>query len=188
MRRFAFVSVVIAVAAISFAQTRFRRVHPAGRYSNVPEGARARGYTVDLWRVDSDLAGILVVSDGRPGDPPAEVLDAVGYNIRTGVLSFRAKMTTGCDVLPGLKLKPSRESFEFTGTLTQETLKGKFNRKDLDHAERSPSVVPVELARRPDASLIQAGSFNEWKTKAEELATSRQPDCRGAVGEPKKKK
>jgi hypothetical protein len=188
MRRFAILCAVIALALSGSAQTRFRRIRPVGEYSNIPAGPRARGFAVELWRVDNDLAGLFIVATGQAGDPPVEALDDIRYNVRTGAISFNATMTTGCDVLPGLKLRPAREIFEFTGVLTQEAIKGKVSRKDAAHSNRSASVESVELAKRSDATLIQAGSYNEWKEKAGDLASAREPNCRGTVGDSKKRK
>ncbi len=181
----------IALACLCSAQGRFRRIRAIGEFSNVrsTDGEHAYGYRVDLWRVDSSMAGLFFVFAGSNEDAPVAVLDDVKYNPRTGALSFTTKLTTGCDVLPGLKLKPSRESFQFSGVLEEESLKGDMRRWDIEHSERSPKIETVELARRPDdvASLMKADSYSEWKQKAEELADIREPNCRGTLSERRKR-
>jgi hypothetical protein len=188
MRRLAIAGALLAVALCASAQTRFRRIHPLGEFSNLPVAEHAHGYSVQLWRVDSDLDGLLVVSGGPRGETPMAVLGGIRYNIRTGAISFNAKLVTGCTVLPGLKLKPASESFEFTGALNEAKLKGKMSRKDLDEPDRSPSIEELELAKRPDATLLEAGSFSEWKGQAAELARQHEVRCEGTLGEPRKKR
>ena len=189
MRRFAVIGAFLALAAICAAQGRYRRIRAIGEFSNIdPAAGRASSYSVDLWRVDNSVEGLLMVHNGQKGDPPTAMLDDVSFKPRTGALSFTVKMTTGCDVLPGLKLKPARESLEFSGVLSDEILKGKMSRRDLDRSESSPTFQEVELARRPDASLLQAGSYSEWKDKAEEMARTRELRCKGTLGERKKGK
>ncbi len=182
----------MAIASVCSAQDRFRRIRAIGEFSNVrsTDGEHAYGYMVDLWRVDSSMAGLLFVFAGPNADAPMAVLDDVNYNPRTGAFSFTAKLTTGCDVLPGLKLKPARESFKFSGVLKEEFLKGDMRRWDIEHSERSPKIETVELARRPDdvASLMKVDSYSEWKQKAEELADTREPKCRGILGGRRKRR
>jgi hypothetical protein len=187
MRRFAVIGAFVALAAICAAQGRYRRIRAIGEFSNVrTTGEHAYGYSVQLWRVDNSVDGLLMIYAREAGDPPTAMLDGVSFKPRTGALSFTVKMTTGCDVLPGLKLKPARESFEFSGVLIDDILKGKISRRDLDRSESSPTVQEVELARRPDAALLQAGSYSEWKDKAEEMARTRELQCKGTLGERKK--
>lgn len=189
MRRFAIIGTVVALASVCSAQTRFRRIRVLGEFSNVRITAEhSYGYAVDLWRVDNSVAGLLMVPNGLQGDPPTEVLDRVKFDPRTGALSFTAKMTTGCNMLPGGKMTPARESFEFSGVLSDDVVKGKMTRTDLDRAGRSPEVVSVELAKGPAPPTLQAGSYTEWKENAEELVRDREPRCRGIIGEPAKKK
>src|ERR1017187_2873039 len=119
------IAVVGGLGSESFAQDPGRPIRSIGEFSDVryTEG-HAYGYSVELWR-DGNLAiGLFFVSEGLEGDSPAGMLDNVRFDSRTGALSFAAKLTAGVALLPGGRQEPSRDLFEFTGTLKATVLTG----------------------------------------------------------------
>src|ERR671929_129905 len=53
------------------------------------------GYSVELWREKDRAFGFLLVSAGLAGDTPTGLLEDVAYDLKTGRLTFRARLSTG---------------------------------------------------------------------------------------------
>jgi hypothetical protein len=58
------------------------------------------------------------------GDTPKWMLENGRFDSGTGALSFTARLTTGLAVLLGGRQAPSRDLFEFSGTLKVAVLTG----------------------------------------------------------------
>ena len=90
----------------------------------------AYGYAVELWRDGDSAIGLFFVSEGLQGDTPTGMLENIKFDPPTGVLSFTARLTTGAVLLPGGRQEPSRDRFEFSGTLKATVLTGTILRSD----------------------------------------------------------
>jgi hypothetical protein len=170
------IAVVGGLGSESFAQDPDRPIRSMGEYSNMRYTEEHEyGYTVELWRDRDSVIGLLLVSAGLQGDTPTGMLENVRFVSRTGALSFTAKLTTGLAFLPGGRQEPSRDLFEFTGTLKATTLTGALNRSDLWQPSRPGSRERVQLKRQRQAAVLPAGSYAEWKRQADEILKRRGP-------------
>jgi hypothetical protein len=163
------------VALPDFAQDRGRPIRAIGEFFDMRyTEEHAYGYTVELWRDGGSVTGLLLVSEGLQGDTPTGMLENVRFNSRTGALSFTAKLTTGLAVLADGRREPSRDRFEFTGTLKAAVLTGTLKRSDLRPPSRPGSRERVQLKIQPQAAMLPAGSYAEWKRQADEILERRE--------------
>jgi hypothetical protein len=149
-----------------------------GAFSNMRyTEEHAYGYTVDLWRASDCLFGFLLASEGLAGDTPTGLLEQVQYNEKTGALSFRARLTAGLFSDRERQNVPSRDQFEFSGTLAGGTLRGTLRRTNALTPQAAPIVESVVLrASREEAqSMITATKFGEWRQRAAEILQRRGP-------------
>jgi len=65
---------------------------PIGSFGNVSSstGEHCSGYSLELWRHNGRIIGLLDRHSGLCGDPPCEALRDVSYDSRRGRLSFTA--------------------------------------------------------------------------------------------------
>jgi hypothetical protein len=109
-----------------------------GSFHNVrasrSEDPHCYGFSLDLWRRDGAIVGLLDHHQGLCGDPPCEALRDVTYDRGTGRLSFSALDQT------------------FAGTLRRDDVVGTLN------------GARVRLARSSDArmDLNSDRDFGEW--------------------------
>ena len=159
-----------------FAQNPDRPIRAIGDFSNMRyTKEHAYGYAVELWRDGDSAIGLFFVSEGLQGDTPAGMLENVKLDSRTGALSFTAKLTTGLAVLPGGRQEPSRDLFEFSGALKATVLTGTLKRSDLRQPSRPGSRERIRLKIQPQAAMLPAGSYAEWKRQAGEILKRRGP-------------
>jgi hypothetical protein len=165
-----------AVALPVSAQGPDRPIRLIGEFSNLRyTEEHAYGYAVQLWRDVDSAIGLFFASEGLQGDTPTGVLENVRFDSRTGRLSFTAKLTIGVVLLPGGGQEPSRDLFEFSGTLKSTVLTGSLTRSDPRQPSRPGSRELVQLKRRPQATMVPAGSYAEWKRQADEILRRRGP-------------
>ena len=168
-----FVSVVLALPA--FAQHPGQAIRPIGEFSNMRFTAEhAYGYAVQLWRNGDSLIGLLLVSEGLQGDTPTGLLENVGFDSRTGKLSFTAKLTTGLRYFDN-RQEPSRDLFEFTGILESRTLTGTLKRTSFPLPSNTDTPERIQLKLRPDAVLLSGSSYTDWKHQVDEILERRGP-------------
>ena len=86
-----------------------------------------------------------------------------------------AKLTTGSEVLSGGRQEPTRDLFEFSGTLRATLLTGTLQRSDPRQASRPGARERVQLKIQPKADLLPAGSYAEWKRQVDEILRLRGP-------------
>ena len=172
-----YLALLILVAALpTAAQDPDRIIGPIGEFSNMRfTEEHAYGSTVQLWRDGVSVIGLLLVSEGLQGDTPAGMLENARFNPRTGALSFTAKLTIGVALLPGGRQEPSRDLFEFYGSLKATVLAGTLTRSDPSQPSRRPSRERVELKLQPQAGLFPAGSYAAWKRQADAILKFRGP-------------
>jgi len=160
----------------AFAQDPDRPIRAIGEFSNMRyTEEHAYGYTIALWRDGDTAIGLFLVSEGLQGDTPTGMLENVRFDSRTGALSFTAKLTTGATILPGGRQEPSRDLFEFSGTLKATTLTGSIMRSDQRQPSRLGSRERVQLKVQPQTVTLPASSYAEWRRQAEEILKRRGP-------------
>lgn len=183
---------VIAVAATpvipALAQDPNRPLRAIGEFSNVRfTEEHAYGYMVDLWRDGDSVVGLFFASEGLQGDTPTGMLENVKFNSRTGALSFTAKLTMGVTLLPGGGQEPSRDLFEFSGTLkvgeirlapagyVEGVVTGTLKRSDPRQPARPASRESIQLKMQPQADLLPGNTYAEWKRQVDEILKRRGP-------------
>ena len=84
----------------------------------------AEGYALDLYQEGRQVFGKFCVSTGI--ETPCGVIDDVAVNSSTGALAFRAKLSTGTEFTrdSGPQGRPSRDLFEFVGTISSKAVRG----------------------------------------------------------------
>jgi hypothetical protein len=104
------------------------------------------GYDVQLWKLNGQLYGVLSYCYGLTGDTPIGYIDHVVWDVKTGKLTFDAKLTTGNDG-PGKDGKDvmSKDLYQFDGTLTASLLSGKMTHEDMAQSNPSPDTATVRL-------------------------------------------
>jgi hypothetical protein len=166
----------------SFAQDPNRPIRVVGEFANFRSaGEGAIGYEVELWRDGDSVVGLFLAAEGRNEDMPMGILENVRFDSRTGALSFTAKLTTigAIDLPGGLRQEPSRDLFEFSGTLKATTLSGTLKRSDLRRPSRPASQERFQLKMRPPDASFPAGTYAEWKHTFAEALKARGPKWRG---------
>jgi hypothetical protein len=149
-----------------------------GAFSNRRyEAEHAYGYTVQLWREQNRMFGFLLWSRGLVGDTPTGLLEDVRYDPRTGQLSFFARLTTGLFSNRQFSMVPSRDVLRFKGLL-----KGRHIIGTLEVANAlTPTEVPsrerikLRLSEKESEVMIEAQSYNDWKSRADEILKFRGP-------------
>ena len=110
------IQVLLIAGVLSIVQGTSDALAPVGSFGNVrqgQDGEHCYGYSLELWRHNGKLIGLLDHHQGLCGDPPCEALRNVSYDARSGRLSFSA-----LDV-------------NFTGTLRRDDVAGTIGRDRL---------------------------------------------------------
>lgn len=166
---------VLAVAPC-MAQPPAAAMTVVGEFSNMRfTEEHAYGFTVQLWRHGTDLAGLLLSSAGLQGDTPTGLLENVQFEPRTGKLSFSARLTTAAAIMEGGRQEPTRDFFEFQGILRRTSLSGVLKRSDRLRHGATPFSQRVVLSKQEDSGMTQPSSYVEWKTETDEILKYRGP-------------
>jgi hypothetical protein len=168
--------VSIGTALPAFAQNPSRAIRDIGEFSNLRHTEEhAYGYVIELWRDGDSVIGLFFSAEGLQPDMPAGTIENVRFDSRTGALSFTAKLSTGVVILPGGRQEPTRDLFEFSGTLRATALTGTIQRSDQRQPARAASRERVQLKIQQQATMLTAGSYAEWKGRADEILKDRGP-------------
>ncbi|QWP76016.1 hypothetical protein J5226_20820 [Lysobacter sp. K5869] len=185
MQRIATLALAFALTAaaptLAFAATAAAPAHAAvetvGEYSNVrvshSEDPHAYGYTVELYRQNGELFGLLYSDQGLVGDTPRGRLQDLRYDPASGALSFRAKLTLGREYgrESGPDGRPSRDLFRFDGRLSGKLLSGTLEHRDGYKpdapGEREKVALKFDAQATRDLRELAPASRAAWQ--AEEL-------------------
>ena len=149
-----------------------------GAFTNMrydPE--HAYGYTAELWRERNRIFGFFLSSQGLIGDTPTGLLEDVTFNPRTGKLTFRARLTTGLVSNRDFHMVPSRDVFRFSGVLKGNRMIGTLEIANaLTPSEPSRrEKISLKRSQRKSEVLIEAKSYDDWKSEAEKILKFRGP-------------
>ena len=133
------------------------------------------GYGVNLWRHGDTLLGILEVADGLAGDTPSGVLEDTQHDPETGALSFGARLTTGRHFCGRHQDVPSRDLYQFTGTLNEGVLTGDLAYLDVLHPGLPFRTERVEL-KKSENNPRPFASRAEWEEFWTEVLSWRGPE------------
>ncbi len=137
------------------------------------------GYSVELWQERGRVFGLLLVSAGLAGDTPTGLLEDVALDTKTGSLTFRARLSTGSTFDANNQQVPTRDVYEFKGALKGQRLTGTLEHTDAlnQSAAGEKTKVSLRKSKSESASMIQPGSYDEWKKEADEILKLRGPKC-----------
>jgi len=146
-----------------------------GNFSNMTFTSEHQyGAEVQLWRAGGEVVGLFSYSEGLAGDTPAGMLQNVVYNQQTGVVSFEAKLTTAQHLCKEHNGTPSRDLFQFEGSLKDGLLTGVLRQLDALHDNRLfGDEQKVELARNKHDEPLQ--TYNEWMAETQMVLRFRGP-------------
>ncbi len=148
-----------------------------GTYSNMRFTKEHQyGYEVALWHYRGGIIGHFLHAEGLAGDTPMGLIQSASYDEKTGEFSFVAKLTMGSHVCAGHQGVPSREMFEFKGTLRQGTLTGTVVEKDSLHGLAVTSAEEIVLKTDARSTpLASFRTFRDWENFSDEIINFRGP-------------
>lgn len=155
-------------------------VETLGVYSNVritgsDDDPHAEGYDCELYRENGHVFGLFYSSQGMVGDTPRGRLQDVRYDPAKRTLFFRAKLTLGQEISQdtGPDGRPSRDLFEFDGTLDAKRLSGTLTHRDGyrpaergERGERETVILKLDRERSAQARELAPTSRNVWQAEA----------------------
>jgi hypothetical protein len=127
-------------------------------------GEHADGYGVELWDADGQLAGLLYRAAGLAQDIPVGQLEDIRYNPKDRTLSFKARLSIGVATVNGDSWEPTRDIYQFQGTLFPDQLTGELMHGDRLHSDRPLTSESVKLYRdeKLEKQTPQPKSYSEW--------------------------
>src|SRR5947208_349189 len=105
----------------------------------------AYGYTVELWREGETLFGLFLASQGLPAIRQPEY-----------------KTHHGCRRPGSGKQEPSRDFFEFEGTLSRAAVAGALRHSDRLRTGGPPASRRIKLSRQTGDAMTALESYDEW--------------------------
>lgn len=172
------IAILVGSAQVAFAQNPGNsKIAVVGSFANMRfTDEHAYGTSMELWRLERTLVGLLYVSEGLQGDTPAGLLEKVTFDANTGALSFEAKLTTSVVYSRQHDGVPSRDLFRFTGVLKKGQLRGRLERLDLLDPHSTPKPERIVLRRESAASGMRAfADYASWKAHADSILKLRGP-------------
>ncbi|WP_316681048.1 hypothetical protein [Ralstonia flaminis] len=87
------------------------------------------GYALDLYQEEQRVFGKFCVSTGI--ETPCGIIEDAKIRPSTGIITFRAKLSTGIEFTrdSGSQGRPSRDLFEFAGTISNDAVKGRITHR-----------------------------------------------------------
>src|SRR5438477_12164103 len=149
-----------------------------GAYSNmVITDVHAQGYSVELWQDGSRYFGFLLTAAGLAADTPTGLLDDLRYDPTTRALTFKAKLSTGRSSSDGEHWFPSRDLFQFEGTLYPDQITGTLIHADALTPDRTGQAEEVKLYRVKDeeTAMPQPATYAQWEEMARHVLEVRGP-------------
>lgn len=118
------------------------------------------GYSLDLYREGKRIFGKLCVSTGI--ETPCGIIDNAQIIPSTSAIRFRAKLSTGTEFSrsSGPQGRPSRDLFEFAGTIGTRAVKGRLVHRSGYDAESAIQSQRIVL-RRIHTTTSPVG-YAEW--------------------------
>jgi hypothetical protein len=138
--------IVALVLAMGIQRRVGERFEPVGSYDAVTSstGEHCRGYSLDLWKLDGRLLGLLDVHRGLCGDPPCGAIADAALDTTSGRLTFSTTIRG--------------ERWTFAGRLTGQTVTGTLNEERVRWA-RNTDRDKYWDGFKPDQSVAQWCAF-----------------------------
>lgn len=140
----------------------------------------AQGYRLELWRAGDCLVGLWMAADGPIGDTPTGLIEQVQYEKSAGALAFQARLTMGEFVVGSrtITTEPSKDLYQFAGTLRPTTLRGTVQHtiKNAAAVSASPSQkITLKFSREESKALNPRMTYAQWIREAQDTLKFRGP-------------
>jgi len=140
------------------------------------EDPHAYGLSLDLWKSEEQIVGMLNEYGGAVADPFLGPLQDVHFNAQSGQLSFSAKMSDGIVLSAASKNGEwARTMYVFAGQLTSSEIRGTLEKQD--HLNNGPATreAVVWKARETHNDFWNNKTLRDWETFYALLLTARGP-------------
>ena len=154
------------------------RVKPMGVFLDIKHSQDDTfGFSLQLWQEGNSVVGLFSVYVGPQGDAPTGLLEDITFDPRTGQLSFAARLSTGLVYGHGYQGVPSRDIFQFRGTLHRNRITGALKTANALFPSDPAVQQRVSLQRSADMSQLMevVQTSAEWQRWAEEVLRRRGP-------------
>jgi hypothetical protein len=150
-----------------------------GAYSNViATGEHARGFIACVCREGTFYYGVLFHSEGLNEDMPLGVMEDLRVVPETKAISFKARLTMGSVTASGDQWVPSRDVYQFQGTLFPDQMSGEMIHADLLNPSRPATHESIKLYRSPkyaEQMRTAPTAYKEWLKWVEPMLQARGP-------------
>jgi hypothetical protein len=153
-------------------------VSVVGAYSNrVITDQQARGYGIQLWQEGTHYFGFFLSAAGLADDIPLGILENLRYDPAAKTLSFKARMSVGTATMDGDNWVPTRDIYQFDGTLYPDQISGSLIHINALQPDRPAKHEEVKLyrSRTEEAALPVFKSYAQWSELARKLLAARGP-------------
>ena len=135
------------------------------------------GYSVQLWREEDRMFGLLSAYLGSEADPPTGLLEDVKFNSTTNQLSFTTRLSTGIVFDSNNRAVRSKDTLDFKGALRPSTIVGIL--KISSASSQATSIKRIRLHRSAMLSqdMMTAKTYREWRTWADKILERLGPKC-----------
>ena len=167
-----------AISLALLAASAYADVTVVGAYSNrVVTDVRAQGYDIQLWKDGDQYFGFFLSAGGLADNIPLGTLDNLRVDPTAKTISFQTKMSVGRSSLDGETWEPTRDMYQFSGTLFPDQISG-----DLVHVDEllpdTPAThedVKLYRNREEEQSLPTFTSYQQWLELSRKLMATRGP-------------
>jgi hypothetical protein len=159
---------VLTTWSIGLAESSQPKIVPLGSFAKIQaDGEHCSGYVVDLWRIDDTLLGTIEYCEGMAGDIPLGVIENQHFDASTGKISFTARLSVGMNYLKGGEETPSKDSWEFHGSIEGTMLAGALVQRNEVYPQRALKQVALMLTRQKKnlRSFQSLADWTKWTTK-----------------------
>jgi hypothetical protein len=123
----------------------------------------ASGIGIELYKHGAAWTGFIFVYVGPVADPPVGKLDGLQLDEHTGKIVFAARLSLGVTQSKGAHdWVPTKDLYEFTGTIDQDALSGDLVRRLVGDAAGRSTSEKIVLKRDATKSSVDKTSYDDW--------------------------
>ena len=133
-----------------------------GYFSNqevgmVGDSPHISGYSLELYRMNNQMYGRFIRGTGSEESVTTLIYDTL-FDRKKGRLLFKAKLSEGLESNKKIpEGRPSKDLFEFTGTITSNAVAGEIEHKSGYEPDKSGEVTFIKLIRNKKVEKFYAG-------------------------------
>lgn len=139
------------------------RLLPMGYYSDLrTDGEHDTGFTLEFWRQGDQLVGVLRGSSSlrMSGDPPTGLIKEIGFDKRSGHLTFSCGVPVVYYSSPGMaELRREWTVYRFDGSLRSRQILGQLRATDTDSSRNIP--LKLRYSKRLTKEMIPHKNVEE---------------------------